>query len=258
MVRADAEQAIALDETLGEAHIALAVYKASYEWDWQGAEREFKRGIQLNPSHATGYQWYAEFLASQGRVDEALKEIRRARDLDPASRIIQTVVGLIYYRAHRFDDVIEQCAETLDFDPDFPYAHYTLGLAYAEKAMFEEAISEINEAIALGGRSTEYVTALAYVYAAAKMSDQAARILDELKRRAKTQYVAAYDFAFIHAGLGDEDAAFRWLDLAVEERGQDLSWLLKVDPKLESLHSDPRFADLLRRVGFEPTAAPST
>ena len=250
-VKEEAEKAIALDETLGEAHLARAIYR-SYEWNHRGAEGAFREAIRLNPAHPTTHQWYAEFLTGQGRFEEALAQIKQAQHLDPASRIINAAVGMIYYRAHRFDEAVEQTLRSLDFDPNFPFAHFVLGRCYAEMGLFEEAVAEISQAIALGERSIEYVAALGYAYARAGRVDEAKRILDELHQCSRTQYVSAYSIAKVYAGLGEVDEAFRRLDRAYDERAVELGWILRGDPSIKSLHDDPRFDDLLRRIGLEP------
>ena len=250
-VKEEAEKAIALDETLGEAHLASAIYR-SYSWDHRGAESELREAIRLNPAHPTTRQWYAEFLTGQGRFEDALAQIKQAQRLDPVSRIINTTVGMIYYRAHRFDEAVEQTRIALEFAPEFPYAHFVLGRCYAEVGLFEEAVAEIRRAIALGERSIEYVAALGYAYARAGRVDEARRILDELNQRSQAQYVSAYNMAIVHAGLGKVDEAFHQLDRAYVERAFEIGWILRADPCFKSLHADPRFDDLLRRIGFEP------
>ena len=162
-------------------------------------------------------------------------------------------MGVIYYRAHRFDEAVEQTLRALDFAPSFPYAHFVLGRCYAEMGLFKEAVAEINQAIALGERSIEYVAALGYAYARAGRVDEARRIVDELQQRSQTQFVSEYELARVYVGLGEMDEAFRRLDRAFDQRALLLGWTLRVDPSFKSLHGDPRFDDLLRRMGLEPT-----
>ncbi len=247
--REAATKALELDDTLGEAHNALATVKADYDWDWPGAEREFRRATELNPGYATAHQWYGELLSELGRNEEALAEIKQAQQLDPLSLIINTVSGAILQRAGRVDLAIEQLRKTLEIDPNFAQAHWDLGDAYVRKGAFAEAIAEFQRAITLSPNITWYKGALGHAYARAGKSAEARKLLDELKEHSRRSYVSWWDFAAIYAGLGEKDQALASLEKAYEQRDNRMVEL-RVDPLLDPLRSDPRFADLLRRIGL--------
>jgi len=244
-----ATKALELDETLAEGHTSLGYVKDSYYWDWPGAEREFKRAIELNPNYATAHHWYSDHLEIVGRHDEAIAEIKRAQQLDPLSLTINAVAGLRFHTARRYDQAVEQLRKTLEMDPGFAVAHGWLGQAYEQKGQYEDAIAE-HEKAREGLPGTAYaLAALGHAYAAAGKRNEALRILTDLNERRKTTYVSPYAIGVIHVGLGQEDRALEWLERAYEDRDSWLSWL-KADPRLDPLRSDPRFQDLLRRMNF--------
>jgi tetratricopeptide (TPR) repeat protein len=249
-------KAIALDDMLAEAHASLAFhFKFCDERDWPGAEKEFKRAIELNPNYATAHQWYAYNLAAMGRMDEAIAEIKQARDLDPLSININTDVGEILYFARQYDQAIAVYHNSLEMDPDFGVAHYLLAFAYEQKQMYEEAIVEAQKAIALYGNDKPWKGWLGRAYAAAGKKDEAVKILHELEALGgKTEAQKAnlaLSIASIYAGLGDNDHAFEWFERLYRLRNYNIIYM-KMDPKYDSLRSDPRFADLLRRMGLAP------
>jgi serine/threonine protein kinase/tetratricopeptide (TPR) repeat protein len=248
--REAATKALELDETLAEAHNALAILKGDYDWDWPGAEREFRRAIELNPGYATAHQWYGEMLSELGRHEEALAEIKRARQLDPLSLIINAAIGKTLLYAGREDLAIEQLRKTLEIDPNFAHAHQFLGYAYVRKGEFAEAIAEFQRAIALSPNFTQYQAGLGHAYARAGKSGEARNLLYELKELSKRRYVSWCDFAAIYAGLGEKDQAFACLEKAYEQRDTKLVTRGNLNPLLDPLRSDPRFADLLRRIGL--------
>ena len=248
--REAATKALEVDDTLGEAHNALAAVKSSYDWDRPGAEREYKRAIELNPGYATAHQWYGELLSDAlGRHEEGLAEINHAQQLDPLSLIINAVHGRILLGAGRDDLAIEQLQKTLEMDPNFALAHYYLGWAYVRKGAFTEAIAELQRATTLSPGISDYKAGLGYAYARAGKSAEARKVLYELKEQSKQRYVSWSDFAGIYAGLGEKDQAFAFLQKAYEQRDYGLLYM-KVAPFLDPLLSDPRFTDLLRRVGL--------
>ncbi len=249
--KAAAEKALQLDDTLAEAHATLGYLKQGFDWNWQGAKGEFKRAIELNPSYATAHHWYAIYLVETGHFSEAVAENKTAESLDPLSLIISTDLGWILFNARRYDDAIQQLRKPLELDPGFASAHWTLGLAYDAKGMSKEAVLEFQKAVDLSGRLPVCVAALGRAYAVAGNRDQALRILDELKDQRKHRYVLPDGFAYIYTALGDKDQALAWLGEAYAER-TDAMALLKVDPRLDSLRSDPRFVELLRRVNYPP------
>jgi serine/threonine protein kinase/tetratricopeptide (TPR) repeat protein len=249
--KAAAEKALAIDDSLAEAHISLAYLLHRVDYDWERAEREFRRALQLNPGYATAHQWYGAFLASVGRFDEALAEVRRAREADPLSVPISAAVGRFLYVARRYDQAIEEYRKTLEMDPSFPGALAWLGAAHIQKGQHQEAIAELQRAHKLSEENTYTTGLLGQAYARAGQKSDAFRLLETLKEQAKRQYVSAYALAAVYTGLGDKEEALAWLEKAYEERS---GWLFfaKVEPWLDPLRSDPRFQDLLRRMRLAP------
>jgi TolB-like protein/DNA-binding winged helix-turn-helix (wHTH) protein/Flp pilus assembly protein TadD len=248
-VRAAALKALELDEGIAEAHTSLGSLKWEYEWDKSGAEKEFRRAIELNPSNATAHQWYAEQLAAVRRGDEALAEIKRAQELDPLSLPISMVAGWILYLGRQNDQAIDQYHRTLEMDSNFAIAHAYLGRAYARKGRFEQAIMECQTATRLSENHPFYLAWLGYAYAKAGNRKEALRILNELEVISRHKYVAAHDIAAVHVGLGKQSKALAWLEKAYEERSYTVLQL-DVEPEFDSLRPDPRFQDLLHRVGL--------
>jgi TolB-like protein/DNA-binding winged helix-turn-helix (wHTH) protein len=248
-VRAAALRALELDEKLAEAHTSLGSLKWEYEWDASGAKKEYKRAIELTPSYATGHQWYAEYLAAVGREDEALAEIKRAQELDPLSLPISAVTGWILYLGGHYDQAIDQYRSTLELDSNFAIAHSYLGRAYVQKGNFEQAIIECKTATRLSEGHPFYMAWLAYAYAMAGNRREALRILNDLELISRRRYVAAHDIAAIYAGLGEKSKALEWLKKAYNERSYTVLQL-PVEPEFDSLRPDPRFQDLLHRVGL--------
>jgi serine/threonine protein kinase/tetratricopeptide (TPR) repeat protein len=246
--RAAAIKALEIDDTLAEAHAALAMVKWDYDWDFAGAEREFKQALELNPNYASVHQWYAEYLATMGRHEEAIAEAKRAREIDPLSLIINTVEGFIFYLARKYDLAIEKLRKTLEMDPNFARAHLYLGQAYVEKRRYEEAIAEFQKAATLSGNSPETLALLGYANAVSGKKSEAQKIVKELSER---RYTSPYWMAVVHTSLNEKDQALARLEDAYESR---YLWLVffNVDPKFDSLRSDPRFAELVRRVGLTP------
>jgi len=248
--KAAAEKALQIDETLAEAHASLAYAKEEYDWDVGGAEREYKRAIELNPNYATAHQWYAVHLAVRGRYPEAIAEIKQAQEVDPLSLVINMNVGWVFYFARQYDEAAEQCRKTLELDPNFPAAHWMLGQAYRQKGMHEEAIAEFQKAVALSRGDPTQVAALGHGFAVARKRAEAEKILNELKKLSKRRYFPTYFIALIYVGLDDKNQAFEWLEKAFAERSANLT-VLKAEPMFDPLRSDAPFQDLLRRVGLQ-------
>ncbi|MGB7926060.1 MAG: winged helix-turn-helix domain-containing protein [Pyrinomonadaceae bacterium] len=251
--KAAAEKALAIDETLAEAHNALAYVKEQYEWDWAGAEREYKRAIELDPNYATAYQYYSEYLALLGRTEESVAHIRRARELDPLSLIINTELGYPHFCARRWDEALGYYRKALEIDPSFHFAVFFAARCHVQKGEFDEAIAESRRAVALSGGSALTVAGLGYAYAAAGRKGEAREVLRDLTSRSGRRYVSSYLIATLYAGLGENDRALTWLEKAYEERDY-LLVMLRIDPRLDGLRADPRFTDLLRRVGLASQA----
>ncbi len=241
-------KALALDDSLAEAHTSLAFVTLYYDRDWAAAEREFRRAIELNPNYASGHHWYAEFLSLVGRHAEAIAEAERARELDPLSTIINTWVGSRYFFARQYDKAIEQYRNAVEMDPGFVPVHLVLGEALEQKHMYQEAIAELEKAVSLSGGSPVYMASLAHVYGAADRRDQAKKLFDELRNLSKQRYVSSYDLALASLGMGETDGAFALLARAVEERSPRVAFL-GVDPRFDALRSDARFKELMIRTG---------
>jgi TolB-like protein/Flp pilus assembly protein TadD len=250
--KAAAIKALELNDSLPEAHNALAFAKHSFDWDWAGAEQIYQHAIALNPNFATARHWHGFYLGMLGRVDEALAEMRRAQKLNPLSIIIRTHLGLMLYRGRRYDEAIEQLRRTLEMEPDFAAAHYFLAWAYEQKGMYAETVRHLQRALTVSPSSPDRVGALGHAHAVFKRKERARKALKELHKLSERRFVSAYDFAIIHIGLGEADQAFQWLERACEERSFSMLMSLKAEPKLDWLRSDARFQDLLRRVGLPP------
>lgn len=243
------QKALDLDNTLAEAYTTLGYIKLFHDWEWPGAEREFRRAVELNPNYAIAHHWYAMCLMVTGRFDEALKEMRLAQSLDPLSPIINGSLAGYYFYARRYAQAVEQCRETLEIDPNFYLASGIQGTAYAQMGMYEEAARKLESAAELS-KDPEVSAELGYVYALRGEEDKARKLLQELKDLSKQTYVTPFGIAIVHVGLGEFREALEWLDRAYHDRNHWLVWL-KVEPRLDPLRRDPRFVDLIRRVGLE-------
>ena len=250
-VKAAALKALEIDDTLAEAHTSLAFVKHRFDWDWPGAEREFKRAIELNPNYATAHQWYAFYLSTMGRHEEAIVEIRRAQAVDPLSLVMSTGVGRILHFARRYDQAIEQYRKTLELDPNFASGHLDLGGTYEAMGMHDDAIAEYLKGNTLRGRNQEEMAALREAYAVSGWRGFWQKNLDLLKEKSKQHYVSAFSMALAYLPLGEKEQALAWLEKSYEERGAGLTFL-RAETVFDSLRSDPRFQDLVRRVGFPP------
>jgi len=242
-------KALEIDPTLAEAHADLGTIKES-EWDWSGAEKEYKRAIELNPNYATAYHWYALHLSRLGRLDEAMTEIQRAKELDPLSLIINLNVGIYSIRQRKYDQAIEELRKLMDMDPSYSGAHVFLAQAYELKKMYGESVSERQKAFQLEG-DKELAEALQQGYAAAGYRGAVQNEIRILEGRSKRKYVSPILIADNYVRLGEKERAFVWLERAYQEHSSNLGYL-KMDPLYDPLRSDPRFQDLLRRIGLSP------
>jgi TolB-like protein/DNA-binding winged helix-turn-helix (wHTH) protein/Flp pilus assembly protein TadD len=247
--KAAALKALEMDDSLAEAHASLAQVKKNYEWDWTGAEVEFKQAIKLNPNYASARQWYAMFLSAVGRHDEALTEIRRAKELDPVSLMINTSEGWILFCARRYDPAIKQLRKTIELDPNFANAHFKLAMVYEAKGMYDEAAEEYLKDDLLSGRRQEEVALLRAAYAASGWEGYCRAQLKLLKERSEREYVSTEYFVLTSLQLREREQAFEWLQKAYEERSAMLV-NLKIHPRFDIIRSDPRFADLLWRMNL--------
>lgn len=245
---AAAKKALEIDDTLAEVHTSLGLVNLIYDWDWQSAEREFKRAIKLSPNYATARDWYSAYLMAIGKIEEAIQEIRHAQELDPLSPIITTGLARQFYFARQPEHAIQECLKILDMEPHFAPAHWFLGQAYEQQGKYDKAINELQQAVNYSGGRALMLSSLGYTYAVSGRRAEAEAVLTRLQDKSQ-QNVPALTLAFIFAGLGQNNEAFKWLDKAYEER---FGWLifLNVDPKLDNLRSDPRFTDLLRRLNL--------
>ncbi|HKC62811.1 MAG TPA: tetratricopeptide repeat protein, partial [Pyrinomonadaceae bacterium] len=246
--RGAVEQALHIDDSLAEAHASLALVKGFYEWDWAGAESEYRRAIELNPGYASAHHWYGWSLALIGRLDEAIAEIKQASELDPLSLEINTDLGLSFLFAREFERAIEQFEKVIEMDPNFIWTHFFMGWAEEQRGNYRAAISEFQKTAQLDD-SPLIMAALGHTYAASGERDKALRVLEEMKELQKARHVSSYHFAIMHAALGDRDEALEWLAKSYNAREEALAWL-KVDPRLDTLRTDPRFIALQRRVGL--------
>jgi len=249
--RAAAERALALDDTLAEAHTSLGYVKLIFAWDWQGAEQEFHRALELNPSDTTALHWYSHYLTAMGRHEESVAASKRALAINPVDLPLNEHLAWVYLMAHQYDQAVDQCRKTLEMDSSFALAHRRLGEAYEYQGKYPEAIAEFQKALELSGGAVVYKALLAQAYALSGRREDAERRLRELMQLSRERYISSTLIAAIYLDLGERDQAFRWLDKAYEERS-DLLTYAKVDPTFDALHSDPRWARLLERLKLEP------
>jgi len=242
----ESRKALDLDETLAEAHFAMAGIKLN-AWDWTAAEREYTRAIELNPNLAIAHGGYACYLSLMGRHQQAVDEIKRARELDPLEPPLNAGVGFVLYLARRYDEATEALSKAIEFDPNYSFTHLTLGRTYAAKGMYAEAIAAYQDAIKLGLNTPSAQIHLGAAYAQAAEREKTQAILKQLQTN--NGYVSASELAVLYGSLGERDQAFASLEQAYAAHNPQLQYL-GVDPAFDSLRSDPRFANLLRRINL--------
>jgi serine/threonine protein kinase/Flp pilus assembly protein TadD len=248
--KAYAKKSIELDGTLAEPHAALAMVTWYFEWDKNGAEREFKKAIELNPNYPTAHHWYSRFLRGVGRQDEAFSEIKRAAELDPLSLIFLNNIAEIYLDRGDLNASFNTCQRMNELDPGFWSAHSVLGIVFAKQGRFAEAKAEALKAVELSNRSGGSLALLGYVHARSGRRDEAQSVITELEKKFAEKTADARDLAIVYAGLNDKDKAFEWLEKAYQYRSFQLG-NLRLEPLLiEALSGDPRWADLFRRIGL--------
>jgi DNA-binding winged helix-turn-helix (wHTH) protein len=249
--RRHATKALEMDATLAEPHATLGLVKLYFEWDWPGADAEFQRAIALDTDYAPTHEWYSIYLLAAGRAAEAFREIQLARRRDPLSLPINSDLGFHHYYTGRYDEAVKQLKFVLQMDRNFPPAHLWLGRTFQELGMFDDAVAEFRQVEAVLREWPVSIAARGFVAAAAGRTGEAREILAELERLASRRFVTSYGIALIHAGLGQNDAAFASLDEAFEERSHWLVWL-RLDPRWNKLRPDPRFVELVSRLKFPP------
>jgi TolB-like protein/Flp pilus assembly protein TadD len=246
---AAAQKALELDAALAEAHTSLGFYYLLYDWDFEEAGREFKRAIELNPAYANAHDGCSFYFKATGQHEKAIRACIHAQKVEPLSLFAHVSLGWAYYFARQYDLAVEQHRKALEMDPLFTFAHWNLGMARAQQMRLGEAVEAFQQAHVHSGNGLTFKAHLAYAYALAGQRDEAERIIAELKELTRQRYVSSYYFAIIYLGLGELDRAFDYLELAYEERSGFMAFI-KVEPMLDPLRSDPRFADLERRIGL--------
>lgn len=244
-----AQRALEIDETLAEAHAALGSVLMCYDWDWAGARQELSRAIELNPRCAIAHQRLAQYLNLMGNFAEAMHEYKIALDLDPLSPSLSSSVALEFFFMGDYEQAIRQAEKSLEIDPHHPPTHYLLGWIHTRRGYLSQALDSFEQVTILDDSSL-YLAALGHAYGLNGEQTKALNVLDQLEKRSKYQYVSSYCRALVYVGLGERDLAFQWLERAFEERSEMISWL-KIGADCDSLRSDPRFHDLVRRCGLE-------
>jgi TolB-like protein/DNA-binding winged helix-turn-helix (wHTH) protein/Tfp pilus assembly protein PilF len=251
--RAAAKKALAMDDSLPDSHLAYGLVLHNYDWDWAGAEAEYRRALELDPSSAAGHELYAEFLAHAGRYQEALKEVRREQELDPAFVVTNSMVCFVYTQAREYEKAIKECGEVVDLDPRYMPAHAWLANAYVYSGRYEDAAVEFKKALELSNNANCLLAALGFTYGWEGKTEEAKRILGELKSRSSQTYVSPVGMADVYIGLGDREQTFAMLEKAMQEHSADLMFLATA-PEFDSLHEDPRFKAMISRIGFPESA----
>jgi serine/threonine-protein kinase len=244
--KAAALRALEIDDQLAEAHTVLAYYLDYYDWDREGAEKEYRRAIELKPNYATAHQWFGNHLSTQKRFDESITVLRRAEELDPLSMIIGTNLGDILLNSGKYDEAVAQYKRTILRDPSFPVAHLALGIAYGSRGLYPAAIAETREAIKLNYAGQGY---LGLWLAKSGQRDAAVKLLSELNQQAAAAYVPDHAFALIYLGLGNKEEALNRLDKEMSDRTEVVSYIA-VAPEVDDLRSEPRFKAMLKRLNL--------
>lgn len=252
------QKALALDDSLADSHLSYGEVLHDYDWDWPEAEREYRRGLELNPSSAVGHKLYAEFLTHAGRYEEALTEIRKAQQLDPASLITNGFVCFVYMHARQYNNAIKECQKIVELDPRFMPAHEWLGQCFLFTGHYEEAAAEYKKARELSGNANYFLTGLGMTYGFQGKKEEAKKILEELKLRASQTYVSPFALAELYIALDERQQALTMLERALREHSAEMI-VLAGAPEFDSLHEEPRFSAIISRVGFpeSATALPS-
>ncbi|HMY75221.1 MAG TPA: tetratricopeptide repeat protein, partial [Blastocatellia bacterium] len=247
IAKAAALKALELDDTLGEAHCSLGFFRLLFDWDYAAAEAEFKRAIELSPNFANAYDGYGFFLKATGQHDASIEACKRAQELEPLSLFLSLSLGWAYYFARRYDEALAQSRKVLEMDPNFGFAYWHRGMVYIQQRRYDDAINAFRKALNLSGAITTFISYLGHSYARAGKIREARQMLAQLEGLSKRQYVSSYFIAMVHLGLGNLDQTFEWLDKACEERSGFLAFA-RVEPMLDKLRSDQRFAELIGKM----------
>jgi tetratricopeptide (TPR) repeat protein len=249
--KAAALKALQIDDTLAEAHASLGQIDLLYDWDLAASEKEFRRALDLDPNYTAAHHWYSHCLLVLGRTEDSLAESTRALELEPLQLVVGTHLGWHYLYARQYDQAIEQFRKTLELDPSFANGQRYAAWAYLQKGMHDEAIAALRSALGALDRDPEVEGELGYALAVAGRRAEALAMLEDLRHLSRPRYVSPYSVALVYAGLGDRDQAFVWLDKAYAERSDYMPYL-RLEPMLDGLRSDRRFAALVERVGLRP------
>ncbi len=244
-----AERALSIDSSLAEPHATLGLIY-HHNWEWADAEREYKRGVELNPNYASLYHWYSVLLFDEGRNDEASEMITRAHELDPLSNIINQNYAQMLQKRNDHEEAINICRKMIDLDPQFPGGHFTIAWSYMKLRSYDEAIASFQKALEVGGSNSDTLSDLGFAYAAVGRRDDAIKLLKELEERYQAKKAEAQAIAAIYGALGKKDKAFEWLEKAYMDRSGTLPDFFRMTYKSEPLRDDPRFKELMRRVGL--------
>lgn len=251
LARAAVHRALKIDDALAEAHTSLAAIYQS-EWRWAEAEEEFKRAINLNPNYPTAHHWFANYYITIGQLEDALREIRRAEELDPLSPIIGMTIAEIQLQRNDIESALEQSRKVIEINPDFPSAYLYRGLARIKQRRYDEASADLKKAVELSGGAAYYLSFLGYCEAVAERRESALRILRELEGKYAGGEASGLHVAGVYAALGDKDQAFAWLEKGFQHGGSEMT-TIAFRLEFDDLRSDPRYADLLRRMGLKPS-----
>jgi len=247
---ANAQRALALDERLAEAHVSLGYSALVYDWNYAGAEKEFKRAIELRPDNATAHQYYAYYLTAMGDLNQAIGERKRAVSIEPRAPLLNTALGEAYYQAKQFRESIESDLTALSFDPNYAVAVINVGRAYEQQAMYPQALHAYQSILAFAPNDPALLALLGHLDAVSGRPAAAHKIISQLRQLSGNRYVPSLYIAMVYTGLGDKNEAFAWLDKAYAERCEYLVYL-PTDPMADPLRSDPRFPVLLGRLGLK-------
>jgi tetratricopeptide (TPR) repeat protein len=247
-----AMKALGIEASLAEPYACLGLVKAYHDFDWLGAEREFRRAIELNPNYTPARTWFSFPLMATNRAEEAVANIRHALEIEPLSLAAHTTLGGLLVQTRRYEEATELCRRTMELDPGFTPAHFVLALVYGQTKMYREAIGELQEALRLSPGTAHFLGWLGYVYGISGAREQAQKVLHELQQQSELRYVSPFDLALVYLGLGERDLTFEWLEGSRECRSFWLAFFIRFERLFAEIRSDKRFRELLRGMNLEP------